>query len=278
MIWNRTRALCLVLAFLGAACAQFGGSPASAQTPSNATPGYFNFDLHASGGSGSNNQIIFGSAYVASGPISGNYNIALDYNTWFNNQSSYSGYMVTGSFTSDATGYASSSGPITFAPNTPLFIQTMGLGCGTTGQFCGGAGDANAGTETYAMRLGFDPTNGKGWFISDAAFGFTANNGVAYWIEGGSTSGGTAGLDIHAATQVGARYASSTSGTNTTLESAPKVECMTNVPITDTYCLSLTNSQVNPEINAATLPKSALLLASLYIVAMRFRLARSSNI
>jgi hypothetical protein len=249
---------------------------AQSSQPSDVVPGYFNFDLHpAAGGTGSSDQIIFGSAYVVKGPtISGTpplYNIALSPTAYSGNPDAYSGYLVFNAFTSEATGYSSIDGPINFsAVSSP--VQYMGLGCGANSGGACDVGNSNTKNQAYALQLGYDSTNGKGWYINDAAFGFTVN-GSSYWVEGGSFSSGLEGLDVHAATRQTSNgfYASDYAGTGVTLVANPKMECMGASPPTNDYCLSLASSQVNPEINGTTLPKAVLLLGSLYLVRRRLK-------
>jgi hypothetical protein len=245
-----------------AALASVLSAPAQAQTPSNAVPGYFNFDVHPTGSGGDANQIVFGSAYVAAGPVGGVYNIAIDQNAYNANTAFFSGWMVFNSFVTDIT--SNNGTTITYgATNVP--ITAIGLGC-SNGVNCDSTTTNNS-SQAYAMRLGFDSGNGKGWFINNAAFGMTTANGQSYWLEGSSLS---STLDVHAANrQTNGLYNANTAGTINTLENNLKSECMT--PTNNNYCTALASAQVNPEINGSTLPKTALLLASLYLLSRRMR-------
>jgi hypothetical protein len=241
---------------------------AEAATPSNAVPGYFNFDIHPTGSGGDANQIVFGSARVVDGPIGGVYNIAIDEAAYNGNKSFFSGFMVFNSFVTDIS--SNNGSTITYgATNVP--ITNMGLGC-INGTNCD-ASTKNDDSQAYALQLGFNSTNDKGWYINNAAFGFTTANGQSYWIEGASLS---SDLDVHAANrQTDGYYNSNTSGTNTRLANNLKSECMT--PVNNDYCIALTQSQVNPEINGATLPKAALLLVALYFLSRRARFASAEQ-
>jgi hypothetical protein len=252
-----------------------------AQTPSSTTPGYFNFDIHPTSAGG--NQIIFGSAYVVNGPIpSPFYDIAINKAAYDASPSSFSGYMVLGSFTSDvqtATGGTvnpGADGTLTYKTTGTNAVTNIGLGCGSTAGPCD-ASTRNLATQTYAMKLGFDSGTGKGWYISNAAFGFTVNNGTTSYdlfVEGGATS---SNLDVHSAVrQSNGYYNSQTATTTTTMVNNPAVECMASTP-TATYCLSLAGAQVNPEINGAVLPKVALLLGCLFLISRRVKIGAGAS-
>jgi hypothetical protein len=252
---------------------------AYAQTPSSTTPGYFNFDIHPTSAGG--NQIIFGSVYVVNGPIpSPFYDIAINKAAYDASPSSFSGYMVLGSYTSDvqtATGgtvVGGGNGTLTYLATGTNPVTNIGLGCGSTAGPCD-ASTQNLATQTYAMKLGFDSGNGKGWYISNAAFGFTVNNGTTSYdlfVEGGATS---SNLDVHAANrQTNGYYNSNTATSGTKMVTNPAVECATG---TATYCTSLASTQVNPEINGAILPKVALLLGCIFLVSRRGKIASSAS-
>jgi hypothetical protein len=256
-----------------AAIASLLAAPGYAQTPST---GYFNFDLHPTGGGNTGNQLIYGSAYIAKGPTSNGppplYDIAISKAAYDANPSGFSGYLVANSFTSDVTSYP----PLTFLASGSYPATNLGLGCTGNGVSPCPTVTAPAvpfpSARSYALQLAYGAVGGTGptgWWVNNAAFGFQAN-GSSYWVEGDSSTNGSAGMDVHTATFANSTYYSSTAGTsNNITNGAPRMECMSTG--TTGYCATLADSQVNPEINGATLPKAALLLFCLFLVSRRYK-------
>jgi hypothetical protein len=285
---TRTLRRVFTSAFVLGAAAFFGAQAVSAATS------YFTFDIHSGGGSGTDNQVFWGSAAlvnITDPPIppgtgtSGPYYLALDLAAYNLSPTSYSGYMLWDTATSQQTtttnvftltheavtqygyGQLPESGSSCLNAGTPSATPSPAgsNGCQLTPTIPTGPGAGSL----YALSIYYDSANNRGWTIDTAAFGFTTSQGN-FWVEGSTTVGpGATALDSHVATINGdGTYRAVTGGTSTTLNNGVKVECMppnvasqTNGP----YCTSLAATPL-PEISASTLPRAMLLLASAFLV------------
>lgn len=105
--------------------------------------------------------------------------------------------------------------------------------------------------------------------VTSLNFGVTDPTGASYWIEGIGSGGTGQSYDIHSATKAGSFY-TRVGAANVNLIDGNKGACAGSATAGIVDCATVA---LLPEINSGALPKAALLLGSLYLLAAMRRKA-----